>query len=277
MNQSPLNKQPHLSFLRPDWPAPAWVEAFTTLRQGGVSTGSYASLNVADHVGDDQAAVRQNRALLRNAVAPDLQWFWMAQQHTTRVLQAPQDFARGADASGDNRQTIPIADGMWTAQPGLVMTTLTADCMPVLFCHTHQPIVAAVHAGWKGLLDGILEQTLQTLPGDAKDYLVWIGPSILQANFEVSEDFRADFVAREPSWQAFFTVNLANPSHWLADLPAMAESILCAAGVQAVYQSGLCTYQHHQDFYSYRRQATTGRMVSGIWIDPSKSNEFKSG
>ena len=258
MNQASLINQSKMIFLRPDWPAPAWVGAFTTLRHGGASTGSYASLNLADHVGDEQAAITQNRAALLNAVAPDMQWFWMAQQHTTHVLQAPQDFAAA----------IPIADGMWTTQPGLVMTTLTADCMPVLFCHARQPIVAAVHAGWKGLLDGILEQTLQTLPGEPKDYLVWIGPSILQTSFEVSEDFRADFIAREPRWQPFFKVNPANPTHWLADLPGMAESVLRAGGVQAVYQSGVCTYQNQYDFYSYRRQATTGRMVSCIWINP---------
>jgi YfiH family protein len=258
-----------LSLHHPNWTAPEWVRAFTTMRTGGVSQGDYASLNLAEHVGDDPVAVAQNRALLSQAIGKDLHWFWMAQQHTTTVLQAPDDFVTmNTRADDDALVSAPVADAMWTSQPGLVMTTLTADCMPVLFCHRHTPIVAAVHAGWKGLLDGILEQTLQALPGQPADYCAWIGPSILQDNFEVTGDFRADFLTREAAWQDYFKINPDNPSHWLADLPSMAAWVLKSAGVSSIDQSGLCTYEQTQAFYSYRRQATTGRMVTCIWIDP---------
>lgn len=244
-----------------DWPAPKWVCAFTSLKQGGKSQGDYAQFNLADHVGDDANSVMQNRDMLRSLFDPGLKWYWMTQRHTTKVLQAPDDFVTGLVDQA------PLGDAMWTHQPGLVMTSLTADCMPVLFCHSTQPIVAAIHAGWKGLLDGILEQALAQLPGQAADYMVWVGPSILQDNFEVTAEFRDEFLAREPGWHEFFKINPSNPQRWLADLPAMAAWILAKNGLNRCYQSGLCTYALQDDFYSFRRQAVTGRMASFIWID----------
>ena len=241
--------------LWPDWPAPANVNACCTTRVGGVSEGPWAGLNLADHVGDDPAAVLKNRALLHERLGLPAEPQWLRQVHGTEVRR-PGSVPACADACLDDR-------------PGQVCVVLTADCLPVLFCDVHGTQVAAAHAGWRGLLAGVLERTVAGLAAAPGDLYAWLGPAIGPEAFEVGDEVRAGFVAEHASAQAHFESN--RPGHWLADLYGLARDRLHRCGVQQVYGGGLCTYSDARRFYSYRRDRDTGRMASLIWLAPDPS------
>lgn len=243
--------------LRPEWPAPVSVRACTTLRQGGHSAGVWRGLNLAMHVGDDPAAVAANRALLRGGLELPGEPRWLEQVHGTRVHRG-DDPDRCADAG--------IAE-----QPGTVCVVLTADCLPVLFCDRAATRVGAAHAGWRGLLDGVLEQTVAALGSDPVELLAWLGPAIGPAAFEVGDEVRSAFCAGDPGAAAAFRAN--RPGHWLADLYLLARRRLAAAGVGAVYGGGLCTFSDAQRLYSYRRDGVTGRMASLIWLQAESDGD----
>jgi len=245
----------------PDWPAPARVHAGMTTRIGGVSQGPYASLNPASHVGDDPAAVAENRRRLR-AGLPD-EPFWLNQVHGVAV-------AEFADASG----MPPEADASVARRPGQVCAVLTADCLPVLFCDRAGTVVAAAHAGWRGLAAGVLEATVASMRVPADGVLAWLGAAIGPEVFEVGEEVREAFVAAHPLAATAFrpawpgTLDHA-PRKWLADIYALARIRLAAIGVGEVYGGGLCTVRDAARFYSYRRDGVTGRMASLIWLNPT--------
>lgn len=248
---------PH-DWLVPDWPAPANVRACCTTRQGGVSQAPYAGFNLGDHVGDDPRAVQANRAYLQQALSLPAQPAWLQQVHGTTVLRLPQAKAHGAQA-----------DASVTAQPGRVCAVLTADCLPLLFCDRKGTAVAAAHAGWRGLAAGVIEATVAELAVAPEALLVWLGPAIGPAAFEVGEEVRQAFVAHDAQAAAAFTVSgtsATDSGRWLADLYALARQRLQRLGVTQIYGGGLCTYTDQQRFYSYRRDGTTGRMASLIWL-----------
>jgi len=252
--------------LVPDWPAPAWVRALSSTRRGGVSTGPWGvadggpgGLNVGLACGDDPAAVAENRARLR--VLLPSRPAWLRQVHGSEVLHV--------DALPPAGEPPPVADAAVTTVPGRVLAIQTADCLPVLFADRRRRIVGAAHAGWRGLATGVLEATIdamRALGASAPDIVAWIGPGIGPRAFEVGEDVREAFVARDEGAQACF-VPLAVPGKWLADLPALAQRRLAAAGLAEVVASGLCTFEDPERFYSYRRDGRCGRMVSLVWID----------
>jgi len=241
-----------MNWIRPDWPLPARVHAGVTLRNGGVSLGHYASLNPADHVDDDPAHVHANRRIIRDMLELPAEPVWLRQVHGIRVVKADQ--ARNSEQ----------ADASFTDQPGTVCAVLTADCLPVLFCGDHGRVIAAAHAGWRGLQAGVIERTLSAMR--CRDMSVWLGPAIGPEHFEVGDEVRAAFTADSPKAAEAFTPN--GTGKWLADIYRLAKQQLAELGVAQVYGGGLCTVADSSRFYSYRRDgATTGRMASLIWRD----------
>jgi YfiH family protein len=238
--------------IRPDWPAPARVRSCCTTRAGGVSSGRWNGLNLAEHVGDDLDAVRENRALLNAQLGLTSEPLWLEQQHGTAVC-TPLAASRCADACFEDR-------------PEIVCAVLTADCLPVLFCDRAGTCVAAAHAGWRGLLAGILEQTVATFPDPPDQLLAWLGPAIGPAAFEVGDEVRTAFLAADPASADQFTPH--GSRHWLADLYGLARQRLAQSGVEQISGGGLCTFSDPDRFFSYRRDGVTGRMASLIWLQP---------
>ncbi|MFG0670686.1 peptidoglycan editing factor PgeF [Pseudomonas fulva] len=239
------------SLLTPDWPAPASVRACVTTRQGGVSLPPFDTFNLGDHVGDEPAAVAQNR--LRLSGEFDIQPAWLKQVHGLAVADADPSRVVEADAS-------------WTNRPGIACTVMTADCLPVLFCDQAGTQVAAAHAGWRGLAGGVLEATLDRLNVPPAQVLVWLGPAIGPQAFEVGLEVRDAFTAVHPEAARAF-VDGERPGKLMADIYALARIRLAARGVTAVYGGGLCTVSDER-FFSYRRTPQGGRFASLVWLAP---------
>lgn len=209
----------------PDWPAPPRVRALFATRD----TGAEAL-----------------RAELPSEPV------WLQQVHGTRVVDL--------DAlSGDLR-----ADAALTRRARSVCAVRAADCMPVLLTDQDGTVVAAAHAGWRGLAAGVLEETVAGLRVPAERVLAWLGPAIGPRVYEVGDEVRAAFVARDAQAVRAFTPT--RPGHWLLDLYAVARQRLSGQGVQRVFGGGFCTYSDPQRFHSYRRDRTTQRMAAFIWI-----------
>nr|WP_218626397.1 peptidoglycan editing factor PgeF [Pseudomonas sp. dw_358] len=233
----------------PDWPAPAGVRACVTTRAGGVSVGAYAGLNLGDHVGDDPLAVAENRRRL--AACMGAQPAWLSQVHGVQVVEA-------------DPSVVAQADGAWTSTPGIACAAMTADCLPALFCDRAGSKVAAAHAGWRGLANGVLEATVASLAVEPAEILVWLGPAIGPRNFEVGAEVRATFMASHPQAQRAFVAG-EQPGKFIADIYELARIRLASVGVTAVYGGGLCTIEDER-FFSYRRNNPAGRFASLVWL-----------
>jgi hypothetical protein len=242
-------------FLLPDWPAPPGVRAAFSLRDGGVSAGPWASLNLGNHVGDDPAAVRENRRRLREALALPGEPRWLEQVH-------------GVAVSRDVAATVPpVADAFVTERVGVVATVMVADCIPVLFCDRGGGVVAAAHAGWRGLLAGVLENTVQAMGVDPDRLLAWLGPAIGPARFEVGPEVREAFLQSTPGEDAAARFVPSPAGRWLCDLPGLARDRLSRLGVGAVSGGQHCTASDAGRFFSHRRDAPrTGRMAAVVWL-----------
>jgi YfiH family protein len=237
------------SLLLPDWPAPSNVRACVTSRAGGVSQAPFASLNLGDHVGDDPAAVAENRRRLTALYG--IRPAWLRQVHGVTVVEADPTAHAEADAS-------------WSSTPGVACTVMTADCLPALFTDRAGTRVAAAHAGWRGLANGVLEATAASLSVALEDVLVWLGPAIGPAAFEVGEEVREAFTTHHPAASGAFVPG-AQPGKLMADIYALARLRLAAIGVRAVYGGGLCTVSDER-WFSYRRASRTGRFASLVWL-----------
>ena len=248
------SNQPGL--LLPDWPAPARVRAACTTRIGGVSVGPYASLNLGRSGGDVAAAVSENRRRVQQALALPAEPCWIRQVHGVRVARMPQVAPE------------PDADASFTIEPGVVCAVQAADCLPVLLCDQAGTVVAAAHAGWRGLAGGVLEQTVAALPVPPQTLLAWLGPAIGPEAFEVGEEVREAFVAADPEAVRAFRPGVLAGKHY-ADLFALARLRLARAGVQRIHGGGLSTHADPARFYSYRRDGVTGRMAALIWLEPA--------
>ncbi|MEX2495474.1 MAG: peptidoglycan editing factor PgeF [Woeseia sp.] len=244
-------------WMRADWPAPPGVIAGTTLRQGGVSGGRYASLNLAAHVGDDPGAVEVNRERLRNACGLPAEPRWLTQVHGAAVVPAKS-------AAG-----LPEADAIVATQPEAVCAILTADCLPVVFATSDGEQIAAAHAGWRGICAGVLEATLAAIGAAPSAVLVWLGPAISQEAFEVGKDVREAFLARDEDAAPLFERNPGG--RWQADLAGLARLRLRKAGVSQIYGGGRCTFREAGSFFSYRRDGQCGRMATFIFRRGSRS------
>lgn len=245
-------------WLLPDWPAPANILAVVTTRTGGVSEAGYGTLNLGAHVGDRPAAVAENRRRLCEVLGLDAQPRWLEQVHGTTVV----------DAAGVG-EAAPAADASFTTAPGVACVVLTADCLPVLFTATDGSVVAAAHAGWRGLAAGVLERTLEAMPGPPGEILAWMGPAISQPAFEVGAEVREAFLAADDGAGAAFTIN--GRGRYQADLHALARRRLARAGVAGVYGGGWCTHADAGRFFSHRRDGRSGRMAAVIVIRTSPS------
>lgn len=248
-----------MNFVEPDWPAPANIVALSTLREGGISAEPYASLNLADHVGDDSQAVAANRAILSRWLPAGTQLQWLEQVHGSRVVEA--------GSSG----TVPSADASWTRHCGQACAVMTADCLPVLFCSRAGDVVAAAHAGWRGLLDGVLENTVAAMGVAPGDILAWLGPAIGPRAFAVGPEVRSAFLAaagrqQARATEACFIPKPGSPGRYLANLYALARERLGVLNSSNIYGAGSCTFTDSARFFSHRRDGRTGRMVSIILI-----------
>ena len=278
-------------WLVPDWPAPANIHAATTLRTGGVSQGVFSSLNPAAHVSDDNEQVRKNRQIIAEMLALPAEPIWLEQIHSNRAVKAIKT------------TSLQQADASYTNEPGVVCAVLTADCLPLLVCSSDGAQVAAIHAGWRGLLAGVISNTLEAmqighnpsfseggasrfrnadvnslfLKGEVNqslgsplckrelrgDLLVWLGPAIGPDCFEVGGDVRDAFLQKSVEFSHAFKQQ--SNDKWLADIYQLARIELAALGVVHVYGGTHCTVTEHEHFYSYRRDSQTGRMATLIW------------
>ena len=249
-----------MNVLAADWDAPAAVTAFTTLCTGGSSVGPYASLNLGAHVGDDPRWVARNRELVKQARGWEAEPFWLDQVHGTTITRP----SAGLPAHHEP----PQADGSVTTQTGRPLVILTADCLPVLACDRTGTVVGAFHAGWRGLLAGVLEAGLAALERPASDLLVWIGPSIGPESYQVGPELRQAYLATDPGHEAEFVPD--GPGHWKFDLAGAAARRLAAFGVVSVTRSRWDTLRDADLFFSHRRQGTCGRMGTFIVLEPRR-------
>jgi YfiH family protein len=253
--------QPGLQFIQPRWPVPPRVRALATTRQcgaggvggmGGASRGAYASFNIGAAVGDDPAAVAKNRAALR-ALLP-AEPLWLKQVHGTRIVEAGSAFL-GTEADGAVART-----------PGVVLAIQSADCLPVLLADKSGRVIAAAHAGWRGLAEGVIENAVVAMAVEAADIVAWLGPAIGPASYEVGAEVRAAFVSHDAAAATAFAPR-ARPGKYLADLYALARQRLQAVGVREVHGGGFCTLREHERFFSFRRDGQTGRMATLLWLE----------
>ena len=235
----------------PDWPAPARVRALITTRNGGSSVGPYASMNVGLRVDDDPETVEANRRLLKQFLPAEPKW--LNQVHGVRVVDA-------------ETITNPVeADASIATSPGCVSVVMVADCLPILFADRTGSVVGAAHAGWRGLADGVIENTVRALDTSPQDLLAYLGPAIGPSAFEVGNEVRDAFVAIDQAAQVAFRPH--KPGKWLADLFVLARQRLARLGLQDVYGGGHCTYSDPARFFSHRRDKVSGRMAALIWIE----------
>ena len=238
------------AWIAPDWPAPARVKSIITTRHGGVSSGAFASFNLGLRCDDDLAAVRANRTQLAQYLPQTPRW--LHQVHGATVVAA------------DTLESEPDADASVARNAGTVCAVMIADCMPVLLCDDQGSVVAAAHAGWRGLSSGVIENTIRAMNVDAARLMAYLGPAIGPAAFEVGAEVRDAFVRHDTAAAVAFKPQRADK--WLADLFTLGRQRLAACGVRRVYGGTDCTVSDPQRFFSYRRDKTTGRMAALIWL-----------
>lgn len=262
-----------VGLLHPDWPAPASVRAAFSLRNGGVSGPPWASLNLGTHVGDDLAAVRENRRRLAVALDLPAEPCWLEQVHGTEVWR-PGPGVTPIGSMPFAPTAPPRADAVVVDRPGVVGAIMVADCIPVLFCDRDGRRVAAAHAGWRGLVAGVLENTVVAMGLPPSRLLSWLGPAIGPARFEVGGEVRETFLdAAGPDAVARTAAHFrpGQGDRWMCDLTGLARDRLQALGVAAVTGGEWCTASDPARFFSHRRDAPrTGRMAALVWIEPSR-------
>lgn len=241
-----------MDMIVPNWPAPKNIKAFASTRRGGQSLGVYQGLNLGMHVGDDHHLVQQNRQWLTQEAAMPSAPVWLNQTHSTRVLEILSPTESNLDC-----------DGVFTRAKGIVCCAMTADCLPVLLTNMDGSQVAAVHAGWRGLADGIIENAVSKFDSSL---MAWIGPAIGTRAFEVGQDVVDAFCVEDSQAIRAFQAKV-EPGKYLADMNLLVTQRLNRVGVEQLYYSDLCTYQNPRQFYSYRRDGITGRQASFIWIE----------
>ncbi|WP_438971456.1 peptidoglycan editing factor PgeF [Methylophaga sp.] len=240
------------SLIMPEWPAPNSVTALSTTRLGGFSLPPYDSFNLGTHVGDDPARIEKNRAFLINNAELPTEPVWLNQVHGTNVINV-----------NEWHENIE-ADAIFSSKPNQVCSIMTADCLPVLFTDKQGKQIAAAHAGWRGLLNGVLENTVRQFKGARSDILVWLGPAIGPKQFEVGEEVFHAFITQSPDAESAFKKR--DTTHYLADIYQLAKQRLSALGIVNISGGQHCTVTEEDRFFSYRRDGVTGRMASLIWF-----------
>ncbi len=250
--------------LVPDWPAPKQVRACLTTRVGGMSRKPWDALNLATHVGDDPDTVQRNRELLAAALgdsATPIRFQWLDQVHGTDVVEAIGD------------EAVRRADALWTRTPGVACAVLTADCLPILICDRGGTLVAAVHAGWRGLAAGVIQSAIRSLGVNPGGLLAYLGPAICARCYEVGSEVRQQFLGnahdrkRRAQIENCFRVSRKGGGYYWVDLYQLARGQLEEIGVHEIYGGDLCTVEEPERFYSYRREGRTGRQAALIWLE----------
>jgi YfiH family protein len=234
-----------------NWPAPKNITTLSTTRLSGFSQPPYDSNNLALHVGDNEFSVYKNRKQLAEVLHLPAEPIWLNQTHSTLCVVPENESLRDADASVTRSKNCPLV-------------IMTADCIPITLCNNQGTEIAAIHAGWRGLYNGIVENTIKKMTSPPSDLLAWIGPAISQKHFEVGEEVYLFFTDKYPQSTHCFK---STGTKWLADLARIAELVLNSQGIDAVYQSHLCTFELKDEFYSYRRTPQTGRIATLIWFN----------
>ncbi len=234
-----------------DWPAPAHIHAYTTLRTGGISQGEYSSLNAANHVQDNLQHVLTNRLRIKTMLKLPAEPVWLQQIHSVHAVCADQVI------------TCPEADASYTTKKNTVCCILTADCLPILLCDQRGSMIAAIHGGWRGLLNGIIENTLAKI--SAREVIAWLGPAIGVHCFQVGSEVHNAFIKQSVQFSCAFKQQISGK--YLANIYQIAQIILNNNGVQHIYGGDFCTLTDKQRFFSYRRDGQTGRMATLIWME----------
>jgi YfiH family protein len=261
-----------VGWLEADWPAPAGVRVISTFRGGGASAARFESLNLGDRVGDDLAAVAENRArLMREAQLPS-EPRWLTQVHGVAVRNLDVEEAPGAAHAapgaahaepGAAHAAPGAADAAFTRQPGRVCVILSADCLPVLFAAESGEVVGAAHAGWRGLASGIIEATVGAMGVLPERLLAWLGPGIGPKHFEVGAEVRQAFLDRDAGAHEAFSQN--SRGRFMADLGLLARRRLGTLGIRRIHGGDECTYTSADRYFSHRRDGNTGRQATLIW------------
>lgn len=242
--------------IMPNWPAPKQIKAVTTTRIGGISTPPFHSFNLAMHVGDDLNDVQKNRNCLINSLNLPSDPAWLNQEHGNIV----------ADISGlTNHQTIN-ADGSYANLNKLlfsVCAVLTADCLPILICNKQGTEIAALHGGWRGLLEGIIQSGISKFQSRPQELLVWLGPAIGPQKYEIGDEVREQFLTKLiNSDKAFKQIG---DKKYLMNIYQIARQQFNQLGIDKIYGGDLCTYSDEKQFFSHRRDGQTGRQATLIW------------
>ncbi|MCC6296227.1 MAG: peptidoglycan editing factor PgeF [Pseudomonadales bacterium] len=239
------------AFLHADWPAPAGVQALTTLRHGlGVSSPPFDSFNLGSRCGDEAEAVAENRRQLVASLALPSAPRWLRQVH-------------GVDVAIEPSSDEPEADAAVTRRPGTVLAILTADCLPVVLAARDGGEVALAHAGWRGLCAGVLEATVAAMRTPAHDVIAWLGPAAGASTYEIGAEVFDAFTTRDA--RAHLAFLPTRPGHWKVDLPMLARQRLLDAGVTEVHGGGQCTISDPTRYFSHRRDGRSGRMATLVW------------
>ncbi len=254
INNKSTRTELNMNAIYPDWQVPANVHAFVTTRNGGVSEPPYNSFNLGNHVGDDENSVKCNRTLLQKHFKLPQSPLFLEQIHSTNVLELPYS---GIDLK---------ADAVYSSHPEQVCLIMTADCLPVLFCSKSGNEVAAAHAGWRGLCDGVLEATVAKFHCPPEEIRAWLGPAIGQNAFQVGKEVLEQFTAIDAEAKTAFIADPNQPQKYLANLYQLATLRLNKLGINQISGGKHCTYNESDKFFSYRREKQTGRMASLIWF-----------
>jgi purine-nucleoside/S-methyl-5'-thioadenosine phosphorylase / adenosine deaminase len=237
-----------------DWTLPRGVRAAFTTRAGGASIAPWDSFNLGVHVGDDPSMVAANRSRLAQLLELPAEPSWLNQVHGSEVLDLDTRPTGNAPAT---------ADASIATLPGRVCVVMVADCLPVLFASRDGRHIGAAHAGWRGMMAGVLERTVAALGVTPSELSAWLGPAISQRHFEVGEEVRSAFLGADAGAAGFFSAN--ERGRWQADLVGLARRRLAALGVGVISGGAWCTYEDRERFYSYRRDGKGGRMAALIW------------
>ncbi|MFH4415680.1 MAG: peptidoglycan editing factor PgeF [Neisseriaceae bacterium] len=253
------NTKPHVPsqpvFLQADWPAPKNVKTLITTRLHGASLAPYASFNLAFHTGDNKYHVQKNRSVLQKHVPVPI--VYLDQIHSNRIVLAHNDLL--------NRPA--KADGLMDRSGHFACGILTADCLPIFLCDQKGDSVAVVHAGWRGLAQGILENAIKMLGNTSQSLMAFLGPAISQEEFPVGKEVRKLFLSKQLSIYSLNSFFLPITSEkYLMDLKGIAREILKFHEIE-IYSSAYCTAKDNTYFYSYRKEMQTGRLASVIWLE----------
>lgn len=244
-------------YLLPDWPVPKNVLAVSTKRDlSRAADDAMAGFNLARHVDDDLQRVADHRQQLKQDLQLTNEPGWLNQIHTTDVVDLPLPSSLSQPVS---------ADASYTKQAGETCVVMTADCLPVLFCDQAGTQVAAAHAGWRGLLNGVLENTVAKFSAGSQ-IMAWLGPAIGPQAFEVGAEVREAFVAHSAESADCFVPVTGKEGKFLADIYQLARQRLHGVGVQDIYGGSECTLIQPQDYYSHRRDPRSGRQASLICL-----------